>query len=206
VVILAAWGFRAAWRANFLEACAIVSIFLALLVIHSPYESWNGGWSWGPRYLLPAFPGLCALTSLLRGKGRSAVIVLSIASFLIGAPTLFSFYERHFDELLERGIDPGPGIAWSFSKAPFLNLWPASMREVRDASRNDVRDLFAKRGSPGRDIADSRALRIVATWWWVLPIAGISRWVGFSLSVLLAFLGLFILIRSMPKDLPAALD
>jgi hypothetical protein len=199
VLLLSILGFRIAVRSKLLEALAIVAVFGAFLLFHSFYVNWSAGWSWGPRYLVPTIPGLCSLTGLLRERGRKALIVVSLAGFLINAPTLFGFYERYFAELNEQNILPGNETAWSLPLAPFLHAWPAAIRQAKDASRHDVRELFAQRGEPSQQIRDSRALRIVALWWWVLPIAHIPRWFGFIVSAVLVSAALLVLVRSAPS-------
>jgi len=189
-VILAIFGFRAAVRKQFLEALMIVTVFVAFLSLHSLVPYWFSGWSWGPRYLVPAVPGLCALAGLVEGNLRKIFVVLILLGFLINAPTMFSFSERYDAELSERGISADSGeIVWSFRHAPFLNQWPAAIRETRDAMGVDVREIFQQRGAPSDTIESSRALRVVAVWWWVLPLAHISRWIGMIAALLMTALG-----------------
>lgn len=200
-MILAAWGFRQAMRSHFaLEALAIMAVFAGFLFVHSLWHDWSAGWAWGPRYLLPAIPGLCALTGLLEGKGKKALLVLVAAGFVLNAPTTFSFYERYLSELAAQGYRTDEGAAWSFERAPFLHAWPAAVHEAQDARRSDVREIFAERGNPSRTIESSRALRVVAVWWWVLPIAGIPRWVGVVLSLLLVSAGVWLIGQSRIRD------
>jgi hypothetical protein len=115
--------------------------------------------------------------------------VLAFAGFLISAPTLVSFYERYLAEANEAGIT-NTELEWSVSRSPLLHAWPAAFRQIRDARSNDVRELFRERGVPSRTIANSRALRIVAVWWWVLPIIGVPRLVGFLVSLVLTTVGI----------------
>ena len=192
-VILAIFGFRKAIKDRKFEALAIVAVFAAFLFLHAPAWYWYAGWSWGPRYLLPGIPGLCALTGLLEGNLRKGLIVLTLLGFLVNAPTLFCFYERYYAELAEKGIPTNESIAWSVRYAPFLHEWPAALRQVGDARKSDVREIFAQRGAPSRTIEASRALRVVAVWWWVLPVVRIPRWIGAAISTLLITLGMFCL-------------
>jgi hypothetical protein len=187
VIILAVWGFRLALRSKPLEAVAIVAIFAAFLGLHSSYENWSGGWSWGPRYLVPAIPGLCTFTGLLEGRARKVLIALTLTGFLMNAPTLFSFYERHFAEMLERNLLPGNSMTWSVAEAPLLHSWPAAIHEVKDASKHDVRDLFSERDE-----------QLVGLWWWMLPAAHISRWIGIAVSMILVCAGVFVLVTFRP--------
>lgn len=195
--ILAIWGFLKAVRSGFLlEALAIVAILASFLFIHSLWYDWAAGWGWGPRYLLPTIPGLCALTGILDGRHRKALVLLAAAGFLVNAPNMFSFYERYFAELSAQGIAPDESLAWTFGRSPLLHAWPTALREVQDARRSDVREIFAQRGLPSHTIESSRALRVVAVWWWVLPIARIPRWVGFLFALLLTGAGLYLIARS----------
>ena len=177
------------------SALLIAGVFVGFLGIHSVWSFWHGGWSWGPRFLLPALPGLVALLGILEGGWRRALVVLAIMGFLINAPTLFTFYERYYAEANERGVSERD-LLWSFSEAPFLHGWSAAVRQVQDAQGADVRGLLSERGSaPATTIGSSRALRIVAVWWWVLPVAGIPRLVGVSVSLVLVGLGCWALWR-----------
>jgi hypothetical protein len=199
-VILAIFGFRKAMKVRVLEALAIVAVFAAFLFLHSLAWYWYAGWSWGPRYLLPGIPGLCALTGLLERNLRKGLIVLTLLGFLVNAPTLFCFFDRYYAELAERGIYADDSIAWSVRYAPFLHEWPAALRQVRDAKRSDVKEIFGQRGAPSRTIEGSRALRIVAVWWWVLPVARIPRWIGAAISAFLIGLGWFCVWRAFPVE------
>ena len=200
VLILAIWGFRLAVRAKVLEALTIAAFFAAFLLIHSYYINWPAGWAWGPRYLVPTIPALCAFTGLLQEKGRKALMFLTVGGFLINAPTLFCYYERYFAELHEQNLPTSYEIAWSLPRAPFLHGWPATIRQANDASKHDVRELFQQRGEPSKRIEDSRALRVVALWWWVLPIAHIPRWLGILVFGILIVCALLLLIRSAPAE------
>lgn len=114
-------------------------------------------------------------------------MALMLTGFLMNAPTLFSFYERHFAEMLERNVRPGNATAWSVAEAPLLHSWPAAIHEVKDASQHDVRDLFSERDE-----------RLVGLWWWMLPVGPISRWIGIVVSMILVCAGVFVLVTFRP--------
>jgi hypothetical protein len=194
-VLLAIPAVRKAWKTKSTETLLIAGLFLGFLGLHSFYENWHGGWSWGPRYLLPTLPGLMALTGLLEGRAAKALLYFSFLGFLVNAPTLVSFYERYYAEANEQGITDSQ-LYWSPARAPFLHAWGAASREIADARNQDVRDLFHQRNTPSETIASSRALRIVAVWWWVLPIIHIPRFVGFACSLAMIFCGSWLLLRT----------
>jgi len=199
-VILAVFGFYKAWKSYRFEALAIAAVFAGFLVLHSCLPYWFAAWSWGPRYLVPTLPVLCALSGLLEGGLRKTLVGLTVLGFAINVPTTFSFYERYYSELNEQGIPTEASLAWSFRYAPCLHGWPAAIRQVQDAEKSDVREIFAERGAPSRTISESRALRVVALWWWVLPIVHIPRIIGASVSLLTGLVGCWIIYRARLEE------
>ena len=90
---------------------------------------------------MPGIPLLAALLGgLFNGPLRRAVIVITIAGFLINAPTLFAFYERYYAESSENGLS-GRQVEWSMRYTPFLHGWPAAIRQVQNARQVDVHPL-----------------------------------------------------------------
>jgi hypothetical protein len=193
-VLLAILGFRKARKTKPAEGLLIAAIFAGFLSMHSLYSNWHGGWSWGPRYLLPVLPGLMALTGLLEGRAAKSLLALSFLGFLITAPTLISYYERYYAEANEKGISDSE-LYWSLTRAPLFHAWGAAYREIVDARNQDVRELFSQRSTPSQTIASSRALRVVAVWWWVLPIVHIPRAVGVACSLAILICGSWVLLR-----------
>ncbi len=173
-----------------LDFLLIVSIALGYLAMYAPWRDWAGGWCWGPRFLLPALPGLMALCGLLGAKSRTAMIVLTIVGFLINAPTLVSYYERVYQEELVAHELPETTL-WSLTEAPLLKIWGSTSRELSDARHTDVRLLVQHAGeSTDNSEASWRTLRVVAVWWWMLPLARIPRAFGAAASVFMAISGL----------------
>jgi len=181
-----------------LEAVTVVGIFLSYLMIYSIWNMWSGGWSWGPRFLLPSLPGLVALIALLDHKWKKIILILTLLGFVINAPTLVSFYERYYSEAYEKEI-PFKKLLWSPSYSPIYRMWGAAYRQIKDASETDVRDLVREaslpENGPSPTIATSQAFRIVALWWWMLPIVGISRWVGVVCMFCLIGFGVCLLLK-----------
>jgi hypothetical protein len=177
-----------------LEAWTIVALAVASLLLHSLWVSWGGGWSWGPRLLLPMLPGLVALTGVLSNGWRKVLVLSAILGFLLSAPNLVSLYARYLSEANEQGISE-TDLQWHPSRSPLLHAWPAACRQIQDARQTDVRQLLAQREEdPAKHISNSRALRIVAIWWWVLPIVHVSRVWGILISIFLTVCGIRILV------------
>lgn len=193
-VVMAALVFSKVAKTKVKEGLLVASVFGAFLLLHSAVPYWEGGWSWGPRYLLPALPGLVALTGLLEGKAAKVLLALTLGGFLLNAPTLISYYERYFAEEGEQGIVPHT-MLWSPAQSPLLHGWSAASRVVADARKNDVREMFRQAGTPATKIASSRALRVVAIWWWVLPVVRIPRVAGALASAAMILCGAWMIFR-----------
>jgi hypothetical protein len=184
-----------------MEAWTIVALAASSVVLHSLWSGWNGGWSWGPRLLLPVLPGLVALTGVLSNRWRKALVALAILGFLLTVPNLMSFYSRYYAEENEQGVSEAD-LLWRPSRSLLLNAWPAAYRQIQDARRYDVRQLLAERTDvPATTISTSRSLRVVGIWWWVLPVVHIQRIWGILISSLLAILGMRLLLLARNKIL-----
>ncbi|MBE9130239.1 hypothetical protein IQ258_29940, partial [Coleofasciculus sp. LEGE 07081] len=188
--ILAIIGFRKVLKSKPLEALAVAGIFLGYLVLHSFWEF--GGWSWGPRFLVPALPGLMALTALIEKKWWKWLIALTVLGFLANAPTLVSYFQGYYAEALDGGYIKQARALWgSPADAPLFNAWGAAFRQMSTALTTDVRDVLRESGVPPEpgQMASAELLRIVAVWWWVLPAAGIPIWVGGLFAALMVGVG-----------------
>jgi hypothetical protein len=168
-----------------LDILFIIAVAVGYWLIYSPRFDWRGGWSWGPRFLLPTLPGLVAVTGLLELKWRKLLAVLTIIGFAINAPTLGAFVVRYYQEQL---LLLGPTAAesrspWSLSGAPLVGIWESGYHELVDAQHTDVVKVVRDAGGPSNGPADWRALRVVAVWWWMLPAAHIPRIMGALLSL-----------------------
>lgn len=184
------------------ESALVVAVAGAYLAEHALWVAWDEPWSWGPRLLLPAIPGLMALTALLERRKRWLLIALTSASLIVNAPTLISFYERYYQEAAAAHISTAERI-WNPRYAPALRIWGAAWRESADAYRNaDQVSAFVHQAGAAplaTDIETSRTLKIVNLWWWMLPALGIPRAAGAAVSSLLLICGLWLIARALAR-------
>jgi hypothetical protein len=159
-----------------LDAMFILAIAIGYLLIYSPRFDWAAGWSWGPRFLLPALPGLVAIGVSARQQLR-IVVSLVIIGFIVNAPNFVSYYERYYEETLLKPAVAATNSPWSFD-CPLTGIWGSSYREIADARQTDVIQVVREAGGPQRGPEHWRALRVVAVWWWLLPAARIPRIIG----------------------------
>jgi hypothetical protein len=87
-VIVAAIGLVPLWRRQWPTALAILSATLLTALGYATYNTWYGGLSWGPRFLVPALPLLLLAVApaweAARGRVvRPALLLLLAASLLV---------------------------------------------------------------------------------------------------------------------------
>jgi hypothetical protein len=193
------------------EGALVVAVAGAYLAEYATWGYWQESWSRGPRLLLPAMPGLLALTALLERRRQWLLIALTIAGFIVNAPTLVSFYQRYYQEAAAAGISDAARV-WNPRYAPMLRVWGATWRETADAYRNaDQVGAFVHQAGTAplaTSVGSSRTLRIVNLWWWMLPAVGIPRAAGAAVSLALLLAGLWLIARALaraPDDDPVPL-
>jgi hypothetical protein len=172
------------------EAGLLLLIFVAFLLLHAAWPFWSGGRAWGPRLLLPTLPLLLACAAVLPARWHSLLPALAIAGLLVNAPTLVAFYERYEIAAHQAGLS-SQQLLWSPAHAPFLHIWQAAFEQVREASQTDVRVLMKGAGTAEEQ---GQLLRVVALWWWMLPVAHLPRWLGAAATLLAACLSLSMLV------------
>ncbi len=184
------------------ESALILAVAGAYLAEHSIWTFWAGGWSWGPRLLLPALPGLMALAGLLQRRRRWLLVALSVAGFIINSPNLVSFYARYYQEAAAAKVSVR-AQEWSLSSAPLFRMWGAAWRETEDAYRNaDQVGTFMRQAGTAplaTRVESSRTLRIVNLWWWMLPAVRIPRAAGAAVSLALLLTGLWLIARALAR-------
>lgn len=84
IIVIGLLGLRPMARRWPREAWLCAGVPLGYLLLHSTYTYWEGGWSWGPRLLLPALPFiLLPAAAILSGKVRSQAFELALALLLV---------------------------------------------------------------------------------------------------------------------------
>jgi hypothetical protein len=96
LVVVAVFGFRAACRRSPVVAAVAAVIFLARPLFYASW-AWDGGWTWGPRFLVPAMPALLVGVVEVVRRFRSwprfpqaivtLVVLVSVSVQAVGAST-----------------------------------------------------------------------------------------------------------------------
>jgi hypothetical protein len=86
LVILAILGLPKLWQRGWRADVGLIGgLAIVQLGIYSSWHAWEGGWSWGPRFLVPTQPLLMLglLPWLEKKKPEAAVLVLSSVAYLV---------------------------------------------------------------------------------------------------------------------------
>jgi hypothetical protein len=163
LVLLAVFGFRAAWR-RYPVVAAVAAVILLVRPLFYASWAWDGGWTWGPRFLVPAMPalliGVVEVVRRFRGWPRfpqvivAIVVLVSVSVQVVGASTdhLHSnavIAQQHED--FHAGLlswDHFPIVEqakWMFTRTDVFVGWalPPKQRPVRFASLMGIALLMA---------------------------------------------------------------
>lgn len=114
MVLLALAGLPLLWHQRRPLAAVCGGCLIAYALFLARHTQWEGGYSWGPRYLLPVLPLLLVgmaplLRNVHRRWPRKALAVLCILGVLINLPAVFTsffeiqsaggYYDEHYDYL-----------------------------------------------------------------------------------------------------------
>lgn len=88
IVVLVFLGAIRLWTGNRFVVVLTLTNLLVFFVLSATWHSWQGGWSWGPRLLLPGVIPTMILLSPLTKKERRVGVGLLAAGFVVSAPTI----------------------------------------------------------------------------------------------------------------------
>ncbi len=136
-LILAPLAVAALWPRRRALVALVLGLFAVAFVLAATWHSWQGGWSWGPRLVIPGVVVVLALLAPWIGTSAArlrAAAALFAVGFVLSFPAVLA---PAGTQLLDPGHDAiGPSIARQFEKLP--GLARSSVRAGRsDARRND---------------------------------------------------------------------
>lgn len=174
-LLLAPPAFAALWRRARLTALLLLALFAVTFVLAATWHSWQGGWSWGPRLVIPGVAlVLVALAPWIGTRRRR--MTLAGALFAVGFVVSFSAVLAPPGMQL---IDRAPGT-----------VGPQIVRQYRELPRLTENSIDAARDRGARD-GDYR--RYLSVWQ-----ANLVRQVGGGAALpalLVTLLGLAVLLK-----------
>jgi hypothetical protein len=161
-VVLVPFAVVALWRPRRALVALVLAICAVAWVLAATWWSWQGGWSWGPRLILPAVVLALALVAPWIGT-RTARLRTAAALFALGFALSFSAVLAPAGmQQLERPHDDGPQLVRQYTELP----------QVARRSLRAARSEAARGGDYRRYLAVWQAgiTRQFGPWGW-LPAA-----------------------------------
>jgi hypothetical protein len=130
ILIAALFGIPSLFRRDRATALLALGVVAAYPLLYAGWFMWWGGWSWGPRFLVPTLPFLCLFLApvvdwALRPGHRWAMGVLLVLGLLsVGIQVLGVTvdFNQYLLLLYERGFDSGD-INFRVELSPLLGHW-----------------------------------------------------------------------------------
>lgn len=143
LVLLAVPGYIRGWRRYRTDFAISLALLGAFLLFYGAWVIWHGGWSWGPRYLVPVLPAFSASIAWTLENVRSPlarllislVVVMSLLVQIVGA--VADYVQTEF--ILEKDPESYPDgwfyrgqrLLWDPLRSPLVvqarNLRPANL-------------------------------------------------------------------------------
>lgn len=130
-VLLALPGGIRFWRRDRAMASAVAALLVGYLTLYGRWWAWDGGWSWGPRFLVPVIPFLLLISGGVLGypSGRRAALGLGVLGFLIELPGILIDHNAFHSWLFgNRGYSYIPRVWFQPELSPILGQWHFLLR------------------------------------------------------------------------------
>jgi hypothetical protein len=134
-IVLVPFAVVALWRRRRATVALVLALFAATWALAATWHSWQGGWSWGPRLVIPGVVMALALVGPWIGTRATR---LRAAALLFAAGFVLSFsavLAPAGAQLLDRPDSDGPQLVRQVAKLPEL-----TRRSVRAGRSTAARD------------------------------------------------------------------
>jgi hypothetical protein len=139
-ILLGVFGFGHFYRRHRAEALLFLGITAGYLVVYSTFGYWAGGWSYGPRYLLPIVPFLTIPAAYVLGTGRRRILValLTALGIVVQILGVAVNYSDVYSEWVAAKLSP-----WdAFLFIPDISAIPTHLRALAAGRHVDLRLLW----------------------------------------------------------------
>lgn len=138
-IVLVPFAVVALWRRGRATAALVVALFAVTWGLAATWHSWQGGWSWGPRLIIPGVVVALALVGPWIGTSPAR---LRLAVLLFAAGFVLSFsavLAPAGAQLLDRPVGKGPQIVRQVELLPELTRRSVQARHSTAARNGDYR-------------------------------------------------------------------
>lgn len=209
IFALAPLGVCRAFRSRPLDTTLAFTAFTSFVLLHGAFRSWEGGWGWGPRFLLPILPLLMPILGYSLDLpwtrlpwGRRVIAALVALSFVIQLSAVLVSPARYYHQMnveLEEGR--AHDLIWSVSAAQPVRQWQhvAIVFRQRSASRQSLIVGASHTATSEREYLRTAASINVPDFWFVYAALARLPWplIGGPLCLLLAGLALALRILAL---------
>ncbi|HEX8155795.1 MAG TPA: hypothetical protein VF526_00300 [Solirubrobacteraceae bacterium] len=184
-ILLVPWAVVALWRRQRALVVLVLALFAATFLLAATWHSWQGGWSWGPRLVIPGIVLVLVLLApwIAQSRARMRIVaVLCAAGFAVSLAALFAPVGT---QLLNKipGVD-GPQIVRQYRELPQLARRSVEMANDPAARHDDQRRYLATwQAGIVRQVGVVAIVPAVlgtlagllALWWVAHPLTGLVR-------------------------------
>ncbi|MDX6707544.1 MAG: hypothetical protein QOI48_3390 [Solirubrobacteraceae bacterium] len=184
-IVLVPWAVVGLWRRQRAVVVLVLALFAATFALAATWHSWQGGWSWGPRLVIPGVAVVLVLLApwIAQSKARMRIAAALFAvGFVVSLAALFAPVGVQLLNTVP-GTD-GPQIVRQYRQLPQLARRSIQMANDPAARHDDQRRYLAiwqagivrQVGVIGIVPAVLGTLAGLLVLWWVArPLAGLLR-------------------------------
>ncbi|MFT5431608.1 MAG: hypothetical protein ACI9OJ_002305 [Myxococcota bacterium] len=168
-------GLRALFKVDRSMAVFCGGSMATLMALYSGWHMWEGGWCFGPRFLVPALPLLAVPAALFVYERRErpatqlvAALLLAVSGALAFMSVRVNYIDYHY-AIFQTRTDWESAIRWSLDVAPMVRYWDFPLKDF----------LIMPRFVTGEGGGFLRALGVAIVGLWVLAagllVSGLRR-------------------------------
>lgn len=200
LLILSLLGFSQLYRVHKEKALTFLVFILLHLLFYSKWGGWDGGWVWGPRFMLVIVPYLVIFSgvwiSRLKSISVAILCILLLLSMAIQFSAVFVSPERYYyQEHIKDPKNHMNKIIYDINYSPLWAQWKSLgivVENIKDS--NFLYELAQEQKMGGISeeekgktyfLAHNLAFNSPNLWLFYLWYSGVSRWLIFSVLMLL---------------------
>jgi hypothetical protein len=200
ILLAALFGIPALLRRDMPTALLSLGVIAVYPLLYGRWYMWWGGWSWGPRFLVPVLPFLSLFLAPVvdwvlrpsRWWAQALLAVLALLSLLVQVLGVTVDFNDYLLLLYERGIDSGEAI-FRVELSPHLGHWTLLRAGVWDLAW--VRDLATGVGWSRLLWPLALLAVILAGWHLASGLGRLGRWLFAAAAMVMLAISMMMVAR-----------